>query len=108
MSEVMARAVTDDLRDGFDLRGTGIKDASTALVPLLERLKSCDQMAAKEDALRFGRIDYRARYVGGTFKEFIDRRDDNAFTDSLRNCIAESIIGFRPVEKSAVEIQVVY
>lgn len=91
---------------GFDVKGQGISGA--ALEGLLARLQTCDRDAASRDPLRFGRLDYTAKYKDGRFEDFKERRDANAFAEELKTCVAESLSGFRPLEKREVEIRVVY
>jgi hypothetical protein len=99
---------TDELRDGFDVFATGLKDASRELEPLLSKLQNCAKSEGVADPVRFGRLEYIAVFRNGRFSEMKDRRDVNAFSETLRSCVERGIMMFQSNSKSEFQLRVRY
>jgi hypothetical protein len=91
---------------GFTVRAKGMQ--GPALDQLLADLQGCEKKVAATDPLRFGTLDYTAAYKAGRFWDLKERHDTNAFPETLRDCVSETLSAFTPNAKTAVEVRVVY
>ena len=89
---------------GFDVNARGLA-SGPQLTGLLNQLRQCEPKS--KDPLQFGRLDYTAQYKAGKFTDFSSKKDANAFNDSFKGCVQETLAGFKP-PTGDVEIHVVY
>ena len=104
----MAIVDSGNLREGFDVRATGISTGVRALDPLVASLKTCANEETARDPLRFGQLEYVAIYRKGRFSEMKDRQESNALSDRLRSCVERGIMAFHPAASSEIEVRVKY
>lgn len=95
-----------DLRDGFDVFIEGVEDAQSTLQPLLNELMTCSNAASKIDSLRFGRLEYVASYVKGSFSSFKLQENQNALAPEFRSCIESSMRNFQVSGRRDAEVRV--
>jgi hypothetical protein len=89
---------------GFDIKAQGLQ--GPILDELALQLKGCG--ASDRDTLRMGKLDYVAAYKGGKFLEWKSQKDSGSFSTELRQCVTDTMTGFLPDQKGAIEIRVGY
>jgi len=94
--------------ESFDVYARGTNTPETTLEPLMKKLKSCLQIASKEDSLRLGHLQYVATYQGRRFQDMKQQENLSALSDSFLTCIDNSLRTFQPAVANALEVRVSY
>ena len=95
---------TEASSHGFDIHAQGLQ--GPILDELATQLKGCS--TNDHDSLKMGHLDYTASYKAGKFVEFKNQKDSGSFSSELRKCVSDTMTGFLPTSKGAVEIHVAY